>query len=493
MAAGGAVEKIRMERGAADGERGSDARPEWPVATDLGRVLVVDDERTMQRALSTILRKQGYSVLTASNAAEALAVLEEAPVDVVLSDIQMPGLSGLELLDRVKHQWPEMEVVMMTAYGTVERAVQAVRAGAHDFLTKPFDNIDKVAIVVGKAIERKKLVDRNRYLESQIEVRERFEDIVGRSESMQHVFAMIDSVSYSTANVLIRGESGTGKELVARALHYRSPRKDRPFVVINCSALTETLLESELFGHLKGSFTGATVNKKGLFEAAHTGTIFLDEIGDIPQLTQVKLLRVLQEGEVKRVGSHEVIKVDVRVITATNADLEKAMRDGRFREDLYYRLNVIGITLPALRERVDDIPLLAHHFLHKYNKRMSKQIRSFADDVMEIFQTYRWVGNVRELENCVERAVVLTRGELIAPDSLPDNLRGTSYARNGDSSSFSDLDFTKAKTLAVQAFEMRYLKALMTRTDGNVSEASRIAGMDRSNFRRILKKYDIRE
>ncbi|GMV39761.1 MAG: sigma-54-dependent Fis family transcriptional regulator [Myxococcales bacterium] len=485
--ASAAVERIR------ESEHHAEARPEWPVATEQGQVLVVDDERTLQRALSAILKKQGYSVFTASNAAEALAVLEETPIDVVLSDIQMPGLSGLDLLGRIKQQWPETEVVMMTAYGTVERAVTAVKAGAHDFLTKPFDNIDKVSIVVAKAIERKRLVDRNRTLESQVGARESFEDIVGQSEPMQRVFAMVDSVSYSTANVLIRGESGTGKELVARALHFRSPRKDRPFVVINCSALTETLLESELFGHVKGAFTGATGNKKGLFEAAHTGTIFLDEIGDVPPLTQVKLLRVLQEGEVKRVGSNEVIKVDVRVITATNADLEKAMREGRFREDLYYRLNVIGITLPSLRERVEDIPLLAFHFLRKYNQRMGKQIRTFADEVMEIFQSYRWVGNVRELENCVERCVVLSRGDTIAASALPDNLRSTSYARNGDAAISPDLDFVAAKNLAVQSFEMRYLKGLMARTGGNVSEASRIAGMDRSNFRRILKKYDIRE
>ena len=492
MATGAAVESIRAQSGAR--ASAGEERTQWPVATDAGRVLVVDDERTMQRALSTILKKQGFTVHTASNAAEALVVLEEADIDVVLSDIQMPGLTGLELLDRIKATRPEIEVVMMTAYGTVDRAVHAVRNGAYHFLTKPFENIDQVALVVGNAVERKRLVDRNRFLESQVEVRERFEDIVGRSDPMQNVFRMVDSVSYSMANVLIRGESGTGKELVAKALHFRSPRKDRPFVVINCSALTETLLESELFGHIKGAFTGATTHKKGLFEAAHTGTIFLDEIGDVPQSTQVKLLRVLQEGEIKRVGSHEVVRVDVRVLAATNVDLERAMREGRFREDLYYRLNVIGITLPALRERVEDIPLLAHHFLRKYNQRMGKQIRGFSEEVMQVLQTYRWVGNVRELENCVERGVVFTRGEVVELDALPDNLRGASYTRNADASdAMTDLDFVKAKALAVQSFESRYLKALMTRTDGNVSEASRIAGMDRSNFRRILKKYDIRE
>jgi DNA-binding NtrC family response regulator len=478
--------------GSAETRHAAHVGSDWPIAVDQGRVLVVDDERTMLRALSTILKKQGHAVVTASNASEALAVIEEGDVDVVLSDIQMPGLTGLELLDRIKQGAPGVEVIMMTAFGTVERAVHAVRKGAYDFLTKPFDNIDKVAIVVGKALERKKLLDRTRQLESQLEIRERYEDIVGKSEPMRQVFKMIDSVSYSAANVLIRGESGTGKELVAKALHYRSPRKDKPFVVINCSALTETLLESELFGHVKGSFTGATANKKGLFEAAHTGTIFLDEIGDIPPATQVKLLRVLQEGEIKRVGSHETVRVDVRVLTATNVDLEKAMRDGKFREDLYYRLNVIGINMPALRERPDDIPLLAHHFLKKYNARMAKSIRGFSEEVMGIFQTYRWIGNVRELENCVERAVVLEHGDQIGAAALPDNLRGQSYSRNAEVTSYADLEFNKAKRLAVQAFERRYLKALMTRTAGNVSEASRVAGMDRSNFRRIIKKYDIR-
>ena len=495
MSYGATLGKASMdERSSTDerGRRGPQGGAEWPVAVDQGRVLVVDDERTMQRALSTILKKQGHAVVTASNASEALACLEDGDIDVMLCDIQMPGLTGLELLVRIKQEHPEVEVVMMTAFGTVERAVQAVRQGAYDFLTKPFDNIDKVAIVVAKALERKKLLDRTRYLESQLEIRDRYEDIVGRSDAMQRVFKMIESVSYSTANVLIRGESGTGKELVAKALHYRSPRNERPFVVINCSALTETLLESELFGHIKGSFTGATANKKGLFEAAHTGTIFLDEIGDIPPATQVKLLRVLQEGELKRVGSHETIKVDVRVITATNVDLEAGMRQGTFREDLYYRLNVIGIQLPALRERVEDIPLLAHHFLKKYNRRMNKSIHGFSEDVMEIFHAYRWVGNVRELENCVERAVVLEHGDQISAEALPPNLRGNSYVRNAEATSYADLEFMKAKRLAVQAFERKYLKALMVKTDGNVSEASRIAGMDRSNFRRIIKKYDIR-
>ena len=275
------------------------------------------------------------------------------------------------------------------------------------------------------------------------------------------------------------------------AIHYRSPRSDRAFVVINCSALTETLLESELFGHVKGAFTGATSHKRGLFEAAHSGTIFLDEIGDISLPTQVKLLRVLQQGEVKPVGSDKVINVDVRTITATNRNLQEAMRDGSFREDLFYRLNVINIELPALRERVDDIPLLAYHMLRRYSELMGKDIRVIDSDVLDVLANYRWPGNVRELENVVERAVVLARSESIEVRHLPPHLRGDDYARNADQMDYANLEFAQAKKLAIQAFEKRYLTQLITRNTGNISQSSRAAGLDRSNFRRILKKHDI--
>jgi len=456
-----------------------------------GRFLVIDDEKPIQRVLATVLRKMGHMTLTASSAAEGLAILEEGNIDVVLSDIQMPGMTGLDLLPQIKQGHSEVEVIIMTGYATVERAVDALKNGAYDFLTKPFEDLEILERVLEKALDRKRLVERTKQLESQLEIRDKYEDIVGSSSAMRTVYDMIESVSYSDANVLIQGESGTGKELVAKAIHYRSPRAGNPFIVINCSALTETLLESELFGHVKGAFTGATATKRGLFEAAHTGTIFLDEIGDITPMMQVKLLRVLQEGEVKRVGSSEVLRVDVRTIAATNRDLKKAMDEALFREDLFYRLNVINIGLPPLRERVEDIPLLAHHFLRKYSERLNKNITGFAEDVMETFQSYRWIGNVRELENVLERSVVLARGDMITADLLPGNLTATDFARNASVSTYSDLEFQKAKRLAVNLFERKYVQTVLARCDGNVSEASRHAGMDRSNFRRIIKKHDI--
>jgi len=348
-----------------------------------------------------------------------------------------------------------------------------------------------VVNVVRKAVQHKQLLDRARFLEDALDNRERYEDLVGSSIKMKEVFELVESVSYSTATVLIQGESGTGKELVARATHYRSPRRDRPFVAVNCSALTESLLESELFGHMKGSFTGATADKKGLFETASGGTIFLDEIGEIPLSMQVKLLRVLQEGEVKRVGANDTRMVDIRVIAATNKDLQTLMKEGTFREDLYYRLNVITVVLPPLRERADDVPALAYHFLTRYNEKLGKKVTGLEADVLEVLQIYSWPGNVRELENVIERAMVLARGETLHMRDLPPHLREGSFSTNADMDDFGNLSFNAAKKLAVQAFERRYLKQVLVRTDGNISSASREAGLDRSNFRRILKKHDL--
>jgi two-component system response regulator HydG len=308
---------------------------------------------------------------------------------------------------------------------------------------------------------------------------------------MQAVFRLIEGVAYSSATVLIHGESGTGKELAARALHYKSPRADKPFVAVNCSALTETLLESELFGHVRGSFTGAVANKKGLFEAADGGTLFLDEIGDIPPSTQVRLLRALQEGEIKRVGSNDTIKVDVRVIAATNRDLVKAMQEGRFREDLYYRLNVISVQLPPLRERPEDIPLLVQHFLKKYGAKTGKELTRCEPAAMEALTTHRWNGNVRELENVIERAVVLAQGTTLTPADLPPNFGGERAGAEVASSTLAHLPYAQAKKLALRAFERRYLTSVLQRSNGNISLAARQAGVDRSNFRRLLKQYAV--
>jgi two-component system, NtrC family, response regulator HydG len=472
----------------------SEAAEQKPV-----RVLVVDDEPTLLRALEALLRKKGYEVTGLDSPIMATQKLAQEDYDVALLDIKMPQLSGLELLNAVKHRRPEVEVIMMTGHATVETALAAVKAGAYDYLTKPFEDVELVARSVAKAAERKMLFDRNRQLETALREREGGggapEGIVGNSAPIREVARMIDAVAYSAATVLVTGESGTGKELVARALHSKSPRRSHPFVALNCGALTETLLESELFGHVKGAFTGAQRDQKGLFDAADGGSIFLDEIGDIPPATQVRLLRVLQEGEIKRVGSADSVRVDVRVIAATHRDLPKLVKTGRFREDLFYRLNVINIPLPALRERIEDIPLLAHHFLRRYAERLGKKVRTLTPEAIELFCGYRWPGNVRELENAVERAVVLCRGDSVTPVDLPPAVTGRTAPlvreapASGDESAWLTLSYAAAKEQALRRFEKSYVEALMRACDNNISAAARKAGMDRSNFKRVLRKY----
>ncbi|MCC6333952.1 MAG: sigma-54-dependent Fis family transcriptional regulator [Myxococcales bacterium] len=461
--------------------------------TKKSRILVVDDDKIVLRAATEILQRVGYSVLAIDDAVEALAAMKEPSIEVACLDIKMPNLSGMDLLRAFKKDRPDVEVIMMTAFATVETAVEAVKAGAYDYLTKPFENIDVLSLAVGRAVEKKSLRDRTRVLEEALVARASFEELVGQSAQMRAVFDLVETVAFSGATVLIQGESGTGKELVARAIHFRSPRKDKPFVAVNCSALTETLLESELFGHVRGSFTGATSNKKGLFEAADGGTIFLDEIGDVTPAMQVRLLRVLQEGEVKRVGSNEATRVDVRVIAASNVDLARAKAQGRFREDLFYRLNVITIELPPLRDRPEDIPLLAQHFLARFRQKTGKDITGISARATEALTCARWAGNVRELENAIERAVVLCAGPVIELQDLPGEVR--SQQQRGGSEvevlSLAHLPYAQAKKLAMRAFERRYLSALLEKSGNNVSEAARAAGVDRSNFRRLLKQYEV--
>ncbi len=459
------------------------------------RVLVVDDEPALLRALEALLRKKGHEVTALDSPIQATQQLAQDDFDVALLDVKMPELSGLELLNAVKHRRPEVEVVMMTGHATVETALAAIKAGAYDYLTKPFENVEEVARVVARAADRKRLIDRNRQLESQLEDLAGRHGLVGGSPPMREVARMIEAVAYSAATVLVTGESGTGKELVARALHQKSARRNHTFVALNCGALTETLLESELFGHVKGAFTGAQRDQKGLFEAADGGTIFLDEIGDIPLSTQVRLLRVLQEGEMKRVGSADSIKVDVRVIAATHRDLPKLVKAGRFREDLFYRLNVIAIPLPPLRERIEDVPLLAHHFLKRYAERLGKKIKTLSPEAMELLGGYRWPGNVRELENAVERAVVLCRGDTLSAADLPPSITGHTAPlvreapQNGDEQAWLTQSYATAKENALRRFERSYVDLLMRACDSNISAAARKAGMDRSNFKRVLRKY----
>jgi len=383
-----------------------------------GRIVVIDDEVNAATALEALLKDDGYDVVKAHDARNGLQLLEKNDPDIVLTDLRMPGMDGIELLAKVKEIRPETMVVIMTAYGTVKTAVKAMKLGAEDFLSKPID-VEELEVVLQKTLEKKHLLEEARVLRERLEHKYRLENLVGESPEMLSVFKTIRQVAPSNASVLLLGESGTGKELFAQAIHQNSPRRNRPFIKVACAALPETLLESELFGHEKGSFTGAVYTRAGRFEAADGGTLFLDEIGDITPTVQVKLLRFLEEREFERVGGNKTFKVDVRIVVATHRDLRKKIEEGSFREDLYYRLNVIEIHIPPLRERAGDIPLLAHYFLKKYADANSKQIEGLSDEVLAMLLAHHWPGNVRELENAIERAVVLASGPVVTPSHFP--------------------------------------------------------------------------
>ncbi len=471
------------------------------------RVLLVDDEPNVRRSLARVLMSVGFEVLTAEDGQAALALLEAGTVDVMLVDMLMPRMGGMDLLNRVKAQHPEVEVIMMTAFANVDDAVAAVKNGAYDFLTKPFPSNDVVAMTISKAAERKQLLDRMDVLEQRLEQQENFGELIGNTAGMREVYRLALGVAPTSATVLVLGESGTGKELIARAIHQHSGRAG-PFLAVNCSAIPNDLVESELFGHVRGAFTGAVAARVGLFEAANKGTVFLDEVGDLPLQSQVKLLRVLQEGEIKRVGSNDTVSVDARVIAATNADLKSKIAAGKFREDLYYRLHVIVIHVPPLRRRRDDIPLLAYHFLRKYARRMSREVGRIGVEAMRLLREQKWPGNVRELEHAIEHAVVMAKGDTIVPGDLPSYKEDLAPLSEDDEDSMpapdsetvlsglgrlTDLPYSHAKKQALEMFERAYLEAVLRRTGGNVSEAARQAGLDRSNFRRVLKKADFRK
>jgi two-component system response regulator PilR (NtrC family) len=448
------------------------------------RILVVDDEQSMRELLSIMLRKEGYVVVTAENGKKAVTAMQAEIFDLVITDLKMPQMDGITLLKEIKEASPDTIVIMMTAFGTMEGAEMARSLGAYDYIGKPFNN-DEIRLVIQNALEKRHLRKENILLKREIESRSGFENFIGKSDSMQRIFSLIRQVADTTSTVLVSGESGTGKELVARAIHFNSSRKNHPFVTINCGALPETLLESELFGYMKGAFTGATANKQGLFEAANGGTIFLDEISATTPTLQIKLLRVLQEREFKRVGGTADIKVDVRVIAASNKDIQSEVAKGLFREDLFYRLNVIPMHLPPLRERKDDIPPLVDFYLRK--KSTGRQAKTMSPDALRRLMNYRWPGNVRELENTIERLAILTTGDTINTEHLSESLKSESSHPELMPMDIPESGIDLERML--QNAERSLLLKALEMTGGVKTDAARLLGLSFRSFRHRLKKY----
>ncbi|MBI4635652.1 MAG: sigma-54-dependent Fis family transcriptional regulator [Candidatus Rokubacteria bacterium] len=448
--------------------------------TPLPRVLVVDDEPAQRELVAGFLAKHGFEVVAAADGRTALERFRAEPFDLILTDQKMPAFSGLELLAAARAVNPEVAVIVMTAYGTIESAVAAIKSGATDYLPKPL-NLDELLHRIGQVRDRQRLLGENRELREALRERHRVEGIIGESGRMQEVLSLVRRVAGSDATVLIRGESGTGKELIAKAIHYASPRAGGPLVRVNCAALPETLLESELFGHEKGAFTGAHAARRGRFEAAHGGSLFLDEIGDLPLHLQVKLLRVLQEREIERLGSSRPIPVDVRLLAATHRDLEAMVRAGGFRDDLYYRINVVTIALPPLRERREDIPLLLEHFLEKFARRNGKAIRGLTREARDALLRYDYPGNVRELENLVERAVVLTRDEVVGLGDLPLVV---------EESPEEALEATSLPTV-LEGIERRMISEALARAEGVQTRAAEILGISERVLRYKLRKLGL--
>ncbi|MBI3989662.1 MAG: sigma-54-dependent Fis family transcriptional regulator [candidate division NC10 bacterium] len=444
------------------------------------RVLVADDDPVACDLLQEVLAKEGYEVEAVTAGQEALELGKQKPFDVALLDVWMPDLDGLEVLRVLKAFSPDTIVIMMTAFGSIETAIEAIKEGAYDYVSKPF-KLEEIKLTISRALERRRLVFENLRFKQELKEKYRFENIVGSSERMLEVYKVVARVAPTKSTVLIQGETGTGKELITRAIHYNSPRADRPFVAIDCSALAESLLESELFGHVKGAFTGAMAAKRGLFEEAHGGTCFLDEVGEINQSMQAKLLRVLQEHEVKRVGGTESVKVDVRVIAATNKDLEKLVADGKFREDLFYRLSVVTISLPPLRERREDIPLLASHFLRKYAAENNRPISHISPEAMALLTEHDWPGNVRELQHVIERAVALTANPVLLPEDLPRKFRrGCEEGASVEGSS-----------LTLRELEKRHIQRVLKQAGGNKKLAAELLGIHRRTLYRLAERYGI--
>jgi len=457
---------------------------------NLSQILLIDDESHNREALTLLLTHAGYQVQSAASGEEALKILQETPFEVVITDLFLPGVSGIDILKRVKEDSPYTNVILITGNASAETAVEAMKEGAFDYITKPL-NFEKLKILVAKALEKSRLVAENLYLRQQLRGKYKFDRIIGNSPAMQQVFSRMEKIVHTDSTILILGESGTGKELVAKAIHFNGPRREKPFIAINCGAIPADLLESELFGHARGSFTGAVADKPGKFEAANGGTIFLDEIGTMPMHLQMKLLRVLQEHEVERVGTSKKIKLNVRVISATNANIEDEVKRGAFREDLYYRLNVIPILLPPLRERREDIALLARHFLLKSCKEMNRPLMSISPAAMQALEAYDWPGNVREMENVIERSVALTDGEIIERSDLPAGIGGI------DDESIPGLLCPRVTedgvdmVRIIEAIERRLIGEALELSDGVKARAANLLGINRTTLVEKIKRHTL--
>ena len=446
-------------------------------------IVVVDDELNIRSALVTLLEKKQYRVRGAGSAEEALELLETTAADLVLTDLKMPRMGGMEFLHRLKHTWPDTEVLVMTAFGSIDTAVEAIRCGAYDYLTKPIDR-DRFALVVEKALERHALSCENKQLKDRLETRTRFEQMIGESEPMQRVYGLVEMVADSDVTVLLTGESGTGKELVARAIHHKSQRANGPFVTLNCGALPENLFESELFGYEKGAFTGATTNKMGRFELADGGTLLLDEVGELSLKSQVDFLRVLETKEFRRLGGTKVVKVDTRIVAATNRNLEEAVKEGAFREDLYYRLNVVPIPLPPLRERGNDIPMLAERFMHEFSALHHRAMKDISRPAMRLLRLYALPGNIRQLRNLIERLVVTVKDTVIEPTHLPEEIQASRE---------------DARTMVVslgsplKEIEREAIRRTLTEVTNHREKAAKLLGISLRALQYKIKEYGIRE
>ena len=451
------------------------------------KILIIDDEKSILDLLSVVFKKEGYRVRATLSAKKALELLNKEEFGLILTDIKLPEMSGFEILKRVRESKPDIAVVMITAYGNVKQAVEALKAGAFDYVVKPFD-VDELKIIVAKALEKKRLQEENILLRKELKEKHSFETVIGKSKKIKQIYSMIEKIAGTDSTILVTGESGTGKELAARAIHSLSPRQENRFVSINCGALPENLLESELFGHVEGAFTGAVADKLGMFEVAQRGTLFLDEVGEMAPWTQVKLLRTLQDKKIRRVGGTEEAVIDVRIIAATNQDLKKKISEGKFREDLFYRLNVISFEMPPLRERKEDVPLFVNHFLKKYSMEIGKSMKRIAPDVMKLFESYPWPGNIRELENVIERTVAIEDRETITLDSLPDELL---TARKREE---TDLLFQKnfCLTSFLDEAAQSYIKQARLLSGGNLKKTASLLGISYRNLRYLIDKYKLK-